>query len=249
MRSTRGNVLFLILIAIGLFAALSYAMTQPGRGGASIDQERASLLAGEIFRELAAMDQAVKRLQLIKKCSDTEISFAYDSDGDGDIDSNDDYYNPNAPTDFKCHMFHEDGGGLDWPKVPPLALDDAHSAETTYGQYFFVDLMRAKGIGTDCDNLACTDLLVNVAFLKQNVATELNRKLGIAPAEPQDDQACNLTYIESAKFKGSYSSGCGATSTYGDDNPSVAGRRTACVYRFDFGGRENYECHHALIAR
>lgn len=244
MRSTRGNVLFLILIAIGLFAALSYAMTQPGRGGASIDQERASLLAGEIFRELAAMDQAVKRLQLIKKCSDTEISFAYDSDSDGDIDSNDDYHNPNAPTDFKCHMFHEDGGALDWPKVPPLALDDVSTAESEYGNYFFANLVRVKGFGTDCDTGACSDLIVLAPFLKEQVAIEINRKVGIVPSDPVSDGACNLNFESADMFTGTYHAGCGANSTYGNSTQDTSRRRTVCTTRIG-----QNECYRVLISR
>ena len=64
MNNSNGNALFLILIAVALFAALSYAVTQSGRGGGSIDRETAELNAAQIVQYMGAMQSAVQKLQL-----------------------------------------------------------------------------------------------------------------------------------------------------------------------------------------
>ena len=65
MRQAHGNALFLILIAVALFAALSYAVTNSGRGGSGIDSEKADILAAQIFNEAAAIQSAYQRLEII----------------------------------------------------------------------------------------------------------------------------------------------------------------------------------------
>ena len=72
----RGNALFLILIAVALFAALSYAVTQSGRGGGSIDKEQESLYISEIAQYFALVESEVQKLRIVNGCSVAEISVA-----------------------------------------------------------------------------------------------------------------------------------------------------------------------------
>lgn len=65
MRSSNGNALFLILIAVALFAALSYAITNSGRGGGNVSKEQAEIIAAQIIDHTALMMQTIQRLELI----------------------------------------------------------------------------------------------------------------------------------------------------------------------------------------
>lgn len=61
-----GNVLFLILIAVALFAALSYAVTQSTRGGGNADDETGLVNASIIFQQGAAIQSAILRAEIMK---------------------------------------------------------------------------------------------------------------------------------------------------------------------------------------
>jgi hypothetical protein len=63
-KSQRGNVLFLILIAVALFAALSYAVTQSTRGGGDANREKAELKAAQILQWHAVLKSETLRFSL-----------------------------------------------------------------------------------------------------------------------------------------------------------------------------------------
>lgn len=105
--SLRGNVLFLILIAVALFAALSYAVTSSSKGGGSgIDKDKMKIEAAKVVQYSASMEQAITRMMLINQCADTQISFENPIVGG--------YVNGSAPADKRCHVFDPAGGGLAW---------------------------------------------------------------------------------------------------------------------------------------
>lgn len=102
MNRQNGNALFLILIAMALFAALSYAVTQAGRGGGNIDREQQKLDQAVSEQCNAAVDYAVNKVKILNGCDSSEISYEL-PDGDNP--------NPAAPADKSCHAFHANGGG------------------------------------------------------------------------------------------------------------------------------------------
>lgn len=83
MASQRGNVLFLILIAVALFAALSYAVTKSTSGGGNADNEQLSLHVSTALNQVSSIRTEFMRrtisggtLALLKSAGGM-----YDSDG------------------------------------------------------------------------------------------------------------------------------------------------------------------------
>ena len=120
MKVEKGNALFLILIAVALFAALSYAVTSSGRGGSGIDKEQASILAAQITQYGASVAVAVQRIKTINGTQDTMFEWqndVYETLGgvkqfSSGINTND--------RDSSDNIFSVDGGD-----ITPLTFDDA----------------------------------------------------------------------------------------------------------------------------
>ena len=120
MSRNQGNALFLILIAVALFAALSYAVTRTGRGGGGTERETRQLRANELLQHAASVADAVTRLKIVSGCSDTQISFQSPETGTT-------YENLSAPADESCHVFSRQGGSVPFLRPDTSLLDTSKS--------------------------------------------------------------------------------------------------------------------------
>jgi hypothetical protein len=184
-KNQAGNALFLILIAVALFAALSYAVTQSGKGGASTSNEQADLLAARMMQDAALVQSTVTRL-LVSGCTLAKLNF------DNTVFAG--YANASAPADKSCNVFDPAGGGLQW-LVPPVR------ALLTVTRPYFYALTPIANLGTISDEAvngkcilsaqwaSCTELVMVVIDISKAVCMKINTRMGIAPGTldvPQD---------------------------------------------------------------
>ncbi len=120
MVNQRGNILFLILLAVVLFAALSYAVTQSTRGGGNnANDEKMQSKAAELLNYFAQIDTATQRMMLTHGVKDYELNFYYLSASRFVIGNFD---NTNC-TDSRCRVFDPAGGAVAGRKLDGFARD------------------------------------------------------------------------------------------------------------------------------
>lgn len=160
-RSERGNVLFLILIAVALFAALSYVVTQSTRsGGGSTEREKNILSSAQMTQYPTALRTAIIRMVL------------------GGVGVESIYFNP--PSNFtavsttRWLVFHPQGGGATYQEAPSdLSVLGNTALNWTFNAQVFV-----PGIGID-DAGSGNDLIAFLPGVSDGVCRQVNEELGI----------------------------------------------------------------------
>mgnify|MGYP001627748138 FL=1 len=173
--SERGNVLFYILIAVVLFAALSYTVGNMMRGGNAemIAEENASLYAGEILDYGRVMRQATQDMRISNGCDDAQISFTRES---GDAYEH-------TSEDVNCQLFNPDGGDVNY--TPP------HESITA-SDWVFTGTNIADGVGT-----TAPDLIALLPDLTLPVCNAINERTSITALGADAD-------IDFTPFTGTY---------------------------------------------
>ncbi len=168
-----GNALWLILVAIVLIGALTAMFTRStSTSDDTGDAEQVSIQASEVLRYANAVETGIQNL-LSRGCSENELSFWNDSNGDGIENSSDDYYNAGSPPDHSCHLFDPAGAGLVHQEIGKKISD---SLTTIYAT---ANIGRViKDVGSD----AHTDLYLQIGNSRaamEPFCDEVNRRAGI----------------------------------------------------------------------
>ena len=247
-----GNALFLILIAVALFAALSYAVTQSGRGGGNVNREVVKTDAARLVQYAGQITQAVQKLMLIGACSENEISFHYDSDGDGTLETTDDYYNASAPTDLSCHVFQQNGGGLtlynNFDNIRDTATLNGGDFWDSY-DFLFLAFADFEGIGTNGGGDSSMDLHMILPQLTEEACNEINRSIGVTGTNIQDTDIAMGT-SSSDLFDGTYGDGSLNRDIFDEAiGADMVGEYRGCLDEIPGTGSAGYHYYEVILAR
>lgn len=236
----RGSIIVYILLGVALFGALGFAVSHMMRSTTSVGSETAGVQASEIIAYAHTMRQALHLLRISNGCEDDEISFERSPfDGSDPL-----YVNASSPSDFSCHVFHPDGGGVSYQKVDELWLDASRSGETLYGEYLFSGGHGIPDIGTSGDNTdpAMKELLVILPWVDAGLCRKMNQQLGhIQTGQPIPQESGN---IDMTVFTGTY-----GTWALVSESSSIEGAKAGCFRGTTGTWADSYYFYHLLVAR
>jgi hypothetical protein len=183
VRYQSGNVLFIILIAVILFATLSFAVTQSSRqGSGSISNEEARLVASRILNQLQSLRMGYMRVTAANGCADNEVGFY----APGTRYSNS-WTAPNGVGNLKqeCNVFSVIGGGAIPHEIPKEAGYLQVSANPAYTNMIYTWVPHrayVRNIGRNyvtSSDFETSEHLVSIAFSNKDVCVALNDMLDV----------------------------------------------------------------------
>ena len=219
----KGNVLFIVLLAIVLIGALTVAVQNSGHEG-SIDKEKLVIRISEVRRYASELERGV-RFILPNGHSEVDLRFAHP-------DADPDYGDLSADSDKSDQMFDRLGGGAQY-RTPPPGISDGSSWE-------FYGHTALPEVGTDEAELVAVLPNVTQAFCEA-----YNSTLGYDSAtQPTDSSTCinggsSARFDAGTQFSSSPNTVNAGTFTY---KPSLSGCAQCTT-------DSSYHVFHVLMAR
>jgi hypothetical protein len=158
--SENGNAIFLVLIAIALFAGLSYAVTQAKRSSEeAVNSEKAILSSAAMTQYPAALRTSVVRM-VFSGINVSKIKF-------------------NAPENFgdtpeELMLFHPNGGGAPYRMASADVMKGAEEGQWFINANWDVPEVGVSGSG------AGNDLIAFLPNINQAVCVYVNKELGVS---------------------------------------------------------------------
>ncbi len=237
-KQQNGNVLFLILIAVALFAALSYAVTQSSRSGGDANREQSLLNSAQITQYPTSIKTAALRM-MIDGMSVDKI-----------------FYTPpaNFGTSSDQYIFHPTGGGAVYQEVPSNLM-----AVAKPGLWIVNAEMFIPEIGT-----ANADMIAYLPGISLDLCRKINNELGLFPsatppgtptAFAADQKAVYSKSMSDYDTRGTTGAGAGTITVdnlINDASPvtfhaNYAGKSFGCFQ--NGGGSGEYVYYHVIVER
>jgi hypothetical protein len=220
IRNCAGNVLFIILIAVALFAALTYSVSHSGRNQNPMNRESTKLAAGEILSFANSVKTAVDRLRM-NGCQENQLDFGNTvwTRVNGTTYNIPVGHNSLAPVDGTCNIFHAEGLSQPILSFPDMAVhpDILPSAAYMPGSGNIIyGAIQDVGINDR------PELLLTINILTEDTCKALNR---ILIDKTEFIPSANVTDI--AVFNGTFPSS--SPIAFGDGaTPTLARKREFC---------------------
>lgn len=236
-KGERGNVLFLILIAVALFAALSYAVTSSSRsGGGDAGSESALVKTAAVTQYPASVRTTLIRMIVSKNISASQMAFnkpPYTNldDDAGDVDAG---------------VFHPSGGGAIYSPANADIMVDGQP-----GEWFFNGTLGIEDIGIDANS----DIIAFLPGVKQAICEKINSELGLVAPPTVDADLDGIYTVDMADSDGDATTAIPATgyaSTAADmiavaTTNTLAGVPYGCF--INGGTPAEYVYYHVLVER
>lgn len=171
----RGNVLFLILIAVALFAALSYAVTSSTRSGSNDGSSETNLISSaQITQFPAGVSNTIVRM-VIAGTSVDEIRFNKPSE----------FANLDTPS---IGVFHPSGGGAIYIAAPADIMVSGAAGDWTFNAGMEIPDIGTNGVGGN-------DIIAYLVGIKQAICKKINQEHGLGTTIPVLNANRSADYI------------------------------------------------------
>lgn len=208
-----GSAIFIILIGVALFGALSFVVADMLRQGdpSKVSEQKLALMADEIVEYGRSIRQSVQALRISNNCAEDGISFE---------DTNLTGYAHAPVAADSCKIFDPAGGGMTYIAPKTEWLDPSNSAEDHYGEYYFSGADKVDKVG----NSGTNDLIMFLPWIKEGLCKRINVKLGIITnADTLDND--DWTFDPTNEFVGTYST---TANLIGSDDDTLDGTMAGC---------------------